>query len=106
MVNKKEKKSLQKDFRNLSQYIGSTKNPNIKTEFDELPKIKNNELDQVVGDENPVKKKKERKWDKVKKNFVWSKDKDDKISKDAKGKVAYSKWKKKNRLSLPKLGQN
>ena len=105
MVNKKEKKSLKKDFKNHSQYISPSKHFNLKTEFDDLPRIKANELDQVLGDENPTKKKKERKWDKIKKNFVWTKDAEDKVSKDAQGKKAYAKWKKKSRLSLPKLGQ-
>lgn len=105
MLNKKQKKSLKKDFRNPQQYISQTKNPNVKTEFDELPRIKNHQLDQVFGDENPVKRKKERKWDKIKKNYIWTKDQEDKVSKDAQGKKAYAKWKKKNKLSLPKLGQ-
>ena len=95
---------MKKDFKNLNQYISATKNPNIKTEFDDLPRIKNHELDHAETDENPVKKK-ERKWDKIKKNFTWTKDKEDKISKDAKGKKAYAKWKKNNKLSLPKLGE-
>ena len=55
-MNQKEKKSVKKDFKNLNQYISATKNPNIKTEFDDLPRIKNHELDHAETDENPVKK--------------------------------------------------
>lgn len=74
----KEKKSTKKDFKNPSQFISATKDYNIKTEFDNLPKIKNNELEETIGDENPQRRKKERVWDKEKKNFVWKKDKEDK----------------------------
>ena len=41
----------------------------------------------------------------MKKNYVCTKDQEDKVSKDAQGKKAYAKWKRKNKLSLPKLGQ-
>lgn len=102
----KTKKSLKKDFRNLSQYISAEKNPNERTEFDNLPRIKTTEIDDMIQDENPVKKNtKKRVWDKTKKNFVWQKDAEDKMSKDEKGKKAYTQWKKKSKLSIPKAGQ-
>ena len=36
---------------------------------------------------------------------MWKKDKEDKEARDDKGKKAYQKWKKKSRLSIPKVGQ-
>lgn len=96
---------MKKDFRDPVHFISTTKNPNVRTEFDDLPRIKNSELDANLGDENPQRKRKERVWDKEKKDFVWTKDKEDKESKEEKGKKAYQKWKKKSKLSLPKVGQ-
>jgi hypothetical protein len=59
----------------------------------------------MIHDENPVKAKMQKRvWDKTKKNFVWQRDKEDKPSKDEKGKEAYQKWKKKSKLSIPKAG--
>lgn len=41
----------------------------------------------MIRDENPVKKAQAKRiWDKTKKNFVWKRDEDDKLSKDQKGK--------------------
>lgn len=39
-----------------------------------MPKIKTNEMEDILEDENIKKKKKQRVWDKTKKNFVWQKD--------------------------------
>lgn len=39
-------------------------------------------MEDVMQDENIVKKRKQRVWDKTKKNFVWQKDAEDKLSKD------------------------
>lgn len=72
---------MKKDFKNPSQYISAVKDPNMKTEFDSLPKIKTNEMEDIVEDENIKKKKKQRVWNKTKKNYVWQKDQEDKISK-------------------------
>lgn len=94
-----------KSFKDPRFYIETTKNPTQKTEFDNLPRIKNNELDANIGDENPNARKKQRVWDKQKKNFIWKKDKEDVGTKDEKGKKAYLKWKKKTKLSIPKVGQ-
>jgi hypothetical protein len=33
---------MKKDFKNPLQYITTTKDPNVKTEFDDLHKIKTN----------------------------------------------------------------
>ena len=44
-------------------------------------------------------------WDKTKKNFVWQKDREDRISKEEKGKKAYQKWKKRFNLTIPKAGE-
>lgn len=33
---------MKKDFKNPSQFISAVKDPNSKTEFDSLPKIRNN----------------------------------------------------------------
>ncbi len=41
---------MKKSFRDPLHYISETKNPNIRTQFDDLPRIKNNQLDQNVGD--------------------------------------------------------
>lgn len=49
----KVKKSAKKDFRNPSQFITSEKNPNERTEFDDLPRIKTTEVDLMIQDENP-----------------------------------------------------
>jgi hypothetical protein len=41
----------------------------------------------MIQDENPTKNKTQKRvWDKTKKNFVWQRDKEDKPSKDLKGK--------------------
>jgi hypothetical protein len=41
----------------------------------------------MIRDENPVKKNAaKRVWDKNKKNFIWKRDEEDKLSKDKKGK--------------------
>lgn len=60
----------------------------------------------MIQDENPVKRNTQKRvWDKTKKNFVWQKDQEDKYSKEEKGKKAYQKWKKKNNLAIPKVGE-
>lgn len=59
----------------------------------------------MIHDENPTKKKNKRVWDKTKRNYVWKKDEQDKLSKDQKGKKAYEKWKKQSKLIIPKTGQ-
>lgn len=41
---------MKKDFKNPSQYISAVKDPNVKSEFDSLPKIKTNEMEDVVDD--------------------------------------------------------
>ncbi len=41
---------MKRDYRDPVHYISATKNPNIRTQFDDLPRIKNNELDRNVGD--------------------------------------------------------
>ena len=41
---------MKKDFKNPSQYISATKDFSAKTEFDNLPKIKNSELEETYGD--------------------------------------------------------
>ncbi len=69
-----KKKSCQKDFKNSLQYISSVKDPNVRTQFDNLPKIKTSEIDEMIRDQNPTKKTKKRVWDKTKKDFVWQKD--------------------------------
>lgn len=61
-------------------------------------------MEDIVEDENIKKKKKQRVWDKTKKNYVWQKDQEDKMSKDEKGKKAYLQWKKKSKLSIPQVG--
>jgi hypothetical protein len=59
----------------MAQYISATKNPNEKTEFDDLPKIKTTDIDNMIQDENPTKKNNNKRvWDKTKKNFVWQRD--------------------------------
>ncbi len=73
-LNQKEKKSMKKDFKNPSQYISMVKDPNTKTEFDSLPKIRTNEMEDIVEDENMKKNRKQRIWDKTKKNYIWQKD--------------------------------
>jgi len=104
-VQDKIKKSAKKDFRNLSQFITSEKNPNERTEFDDLPRIKTTEVDAMIQDENPQKKNiQKRVWDKTKKNFVWQKDREDRLSKTETGKKAYQIWKKKSHLAIPKAG--
>ena len=35
---------MKKDFKNHSQYISAVKDPNTKSEFDSLPKIRTNEM--------------------------------------------------------------
>jgi hypothetical protein len=86
-IDSRIKKSAKKDFKNTSQFISGEKNPSIRTEFDDLPRIKTNEIDTMIRDENPVKKNAaKRVWDKNKKNFVWKRDEDDKLSKEQKGK--------------------
>lgn len=50
------------------------------------------------------KKTKKRVWDKTKKNFIWTKDQEDKMSKEEKGKKAYLQWKKTTKLSIPQAG--
>lgn len=90
----------------MSQFISDKKNPGERTEFDDLPRIKSTEVDVMIQDENPVKRNmKKRVWDKTKKNFVWQKDHEDKMSKDEKGKKAYQKWKKRFNLAIPKAGE-
>jgi hypothetical protein len=105
-VQGKKKKKEMRDFRNMSQFISVEKDPNQRTEFDDLPRIKNTDIDAMIQDENPVKRNSaKRVWDKTKKNFVWHKDHEDKMSKDEKGKKAYLKWKKKFNLAIPKVGE-
>jgi hypothetical protein len=90
----------------MSQYISAEKNTNERTEFDDLPRIKTTEIDSMIRDENPVKRNvHKRVWDKTKKDFLWQKDKEDKMSKDEKGKKAYQVWKKKTHLAIPKAGE-
>lgn len=99
-------KKARNDFRNPSQYISAEKNPNERTEFDDLPRIKTSEVDTMIRDENPVRRGGERRvWDKSKKNFVWQRDREDRPSKEEAGKKAYQKWKKKFKLSIPKAGE-
>lgn len=62
------------------------------------------ELDDNLNDEGKVRTKKKRVWDKQAKTFKYSKDQEDKMSKDKKGQEAYKKWKKKTHLSLQKVG--
>ena len=82
MVEKKKKKAM-RDFKNVTQYISAQKNPSVRTEFDDLPRIKNTDIDATIQDENPVKKSSSKRvWDKNKKNFVWQRDEEDKMSKD------------------------
>ena len=89
----------------MDQYISAEKNPSVRTEFDDLPRIKNTDIDMMIQDENPVKKNSSKRvWDKSKKNFIWRRDEEDKMSKDQKGKEAYQKWKKKSRMYIPKAG--
>jgi hypothetical protein len=89
----------------MNQYISAEKLPGERTEFDDLPRIKTTEVDTLIQDENPVKRNNQKRvWDKTKKNFVWQKDKEDKMSKDEKGKKAYQVWKKKSHLAIPKAG--
>ena len=67
----------------MNQYISAEKLPGERTEFDDLPRIKTTEVDTLIQDENPVKRNNQKRvWDKTKKNFVWQKDKEDKMSKD------------------------
>lgn len=49
-LQEKAKKSSIKDFRNMNQYISYTKNPNERTEFDDLPRIKTTEIDAMIQD--------------------------------------------------------
>lgn len=44
-------------------------------------------------------------WDSKSKTFKYKKDREDKMSKDEKGKHAYLKWKKSTHLSLQKVGE-
>lgn len=75
-IDSHDKKSAKKDFRNPAQYISAVKDPSQRTEFDDLPRIKTNEIDTLIQDENPQKAKKQKRvWDKTKKNFVWQRDK-------------------------------
>ena len=62
-------------------------------------------MEDTMEDENIKKKKKKRVWDKTKKNFIWQKDAEDKMSKDEKGKKAYDQWKKKSKLAIPQVGE-
>lgn len=39
---------MKKDFRNPEQYISMDKDPNKKTEFDNLPKIRVNEMEDAL----------------------------------------------------------
>ena len=58
-------------------------NQSVRTEFDDLPRIKNTDIDATIQDENPVKKSSSKRvWDKNKKNFVWQRDEEDKMSKE------------------------
>jgi hypothetical protein len=41
---------MKKDFKNPSQYISMAKDPNVKSEFDSLPKIRTNEMEDIVED--------------------------------------------------------
>jgi len=59
----------------------------------------------MIVDENHVKRNlQKRVWDKNKKNFVWQKDKEDKLNKEEHGKKAYLKWKKSTKMYIPKAG--
>ncbi len=59
----------------------------------------------MIRDENPVAQNKQKRvWDKSKKNYIWQKDREDKMSKEQKGKKAYQTWKKKSNLVIPKAG--
>jgi hypothetical protein len=62
-------------------------------------------MEDIMEDENIKKKRKQRVWDKTKKNFIWQKDSEDKMSKDEKGKKAYETWKRKSKLSIPQVGE-
>ena len=105
IVNHKQRRSQIKDFRNQSQFIENTKQPRSITEFDELQKIGTSELDNNLNDEGRTKSRaNKRVWDKASKTFKFSRDKEDRMSKDQKGKVAYQKWKKTTHLSLQKVG--
>ena len=66
----------------MSQFITTEKNPNERTEFDDLPRIKTTDIDAMVQDENPVLRKKDKRvWDKTKRDYIWKKDEEDKPSK-------------------------
>ena len=105
MVGENQRKSQKRDYRNPSQYISNVKEQGTKSQFDDLPKIRNTQIDEMIQDENPQKKKNKRGWDKTRKDFVWKKDSEDKLSKQQKGKKAYTKWKKETKLAIPKVGQ-
>ena len=49
-IAQKEKKSMKKDFRNMSQYISAEKNTSQRTQFDDLPRIKTTEVDVMIRD--------------------------------------------------------
>lgn len=60
----------------------------------------------MIVDQNHIKRNvQKRVWDKTKKNFVWQKDKEDKLNKQEHGKKAYLKWKKSTKLIIPKAGE-
>lgn len=105
IVPAKRKKSQMRDFRAQGQYIDNIKAPGNVTEFDGLQKIGNTQLDTNLNDEGKIKNKKKRVWDKATKNFKFTKDTEDKFSKDQKGRLAYQKWKKTTHLSLQKVGE-
>lgn len=101
----KQRRSQIKDFRNRSQFIENTKQLGASTEFDQLQKIGTSELDNNLNDEGRTKNRaNKRVWDKNSKTFKYSRDKEDRLSKDQKGKMAYQKWKKTTHLSLQKVG--
>lgn len=41
---------MKKDFRNPSQFISAVKDPNVKSQFDSLPKIKSNDMEDMMED--------------------------------------------------------
>jgi hypothetical protein len=59
----------------------------------------------MIQDENPQRMNTQKRvWDKTKKNFVWQKDREDRLSKKETGKKAYQLWKKKSHLAIPRAG--
>ena len=56
-IEQKIKKSQQRDFKKVGEYISAQKDPNSKTEFDDLPRIKTNDIDTMLQDENPQRPK-------------------------------------------------